>query len=124
VQEAAAAAEGWLRLPEAALNLASVCLAQDQPGPAIQLYTSALRRCAPDRRPRAAPWRRPRARRAGGCVWGHAARAAARYGPAPHRCCPRRDALAQPSITVAVWFEPRGLAPYPATATPCTVCSA
>jgi hypothetical protein len=50
VQEAAAAAEGWLRLPEAALNLASVCLAQDQPGPAIQLYTSALRRRGPGRR--------------------------------------------------------------------------
>lgn len=44
VQEAAAAAEGWLRLPDAALNLASVNLAQDKPGPAIQLYASALRR--------------------------------------------------------------------------------
>ncbi|KAK9844132.1 hypothetical protein WJX81_005444 [Elliptochloris bilobata] len=44
VQEAAAASEGWLRLPDAALNMASVCLAQGQPVPAIQQYTSALRR--------------------------------------------------------------------------------
>lgn len=45
VQEAAAAAEGWLRLPDAALNMASVCLAQGQAVAAIQQYTSALRRC-------------------------------------------------------------------------------
>lgn len=44
VQEAAAAAEGWLRLPDAALNMASVCLAQGQAVAAIQQYTSALRR--------------------------------------------------------------------------------
>ena len=47
VQEAAAAAEGWLRLPDAALNMASVCLAQGQAVAAIQQYTSALRRCNP-----------------------------------------------------------------------------
>ena len=47
VQEAAAAAEGWLRLPDAALNMASVCLAQGQAAAAIQQYASALRRCNP-----------------------------------------------------------------------------
>ena len=44
MQEAAAAAEGWLRLPDAALNMASVCLAQGQAVAAIQQYNSALRR--------------------------------------------------------------------------------